>query len=170
MAAVTWNEVLCLPPWPSLHAIAPCAIPLKLPLMKVSSDQYIVVTSHDRELREDNPRSPFVTSVIWAPSDDAALRCGLHEVLRDPDTVRGAAPPTALTQLADVPTYAAITEAGRRRGDGDYFEHAEYQTLPTGKAKFVHKVVEVGRIGYCFLSASRRQAELPYAIRVSLVV
>jgi hypothetical protein len=170
MASVTWDEVLALPAWPSLSAIAPHAVLMKANLMKAGAHQYVVVASYDRELREGSPQAPFVTSAIWAPSDGAALRCGLQEVQEDDATSLSVEPPMELVPFGQIPTYAKITEAARTGRYGVYLEHAEYRVTTSGGAEFVHKVVEVGRIGYCFRSSTKRDRELPYAVRVSLLM
>jgi hypothetical protein len=168
MAAVTWSEVLTLPAWPSLRTVAPDAVTVKNNLMRVGKEQFALVTTHDRELRDDNPEAPFVTSIIWAPNENSALRCALHDI--DVDDVNDTGkPPRELLPFDTPPTYAAITEAARTKRYGDHLEHAEYRIGTSGKGEFVHKIVEVGRIGYCFRSSRARKTELPYAIRISLL-
>jgi hypothetical protein len=155
-----WRSAKQCLPWCPLSDFPFEASLLSGGLLRVGSDAFVFTVPYDQHLAK-TPLAPYVTLLVWAPSEGAALRALESEIEKD-DGVSGEPPPEMLFD-PNAKTYAAIVRAAKQQYGGEFSEHASYRIATDGA--FIQKSVSAGPFEYCFRSPSRVGAEAPFAIK-----
>ena len=153
-----WLELLGLRMWSPLSESGFETIPLSERLRKVAVGQYLLVVEADLAGRTAD--GPFVTKIVWAEGDGAALRA--IDMRKESDEVLDdAIPPRLFLPEGAEPSYGAIVNRLREIGV-EFLESDEYRIGSDGA--FVQKVIHAGQVDYCFRGPDFDVSEKLYSI------
>lgn len=162
MDSTRWEEMLRLRVWTPLLATALTAKYLSANVRKVGDQRYLFVV--DSDATGDDKASPYITMVMWAETDGAALRAADGTLEADVELPLAIPAPILLPQGSS-PEYGSILDGLRRRGE-NVLESAEYRIASDGA--FLHKAIQGDRGSYLFRRTDIVASEKPFAITLRL--
>jgi hypothetical protein len=115
----------------------------------------------DSDMRGNAGGVPYLTMVLWADSDDAALRVTDAQGASVVKHASNMEPPPELLPPGAAPTYSSLIDALRNSGE-EFLETGEYRIATDGA--FLHKVVWSSYGNYYFRSPEELADECPYVI------
>jgi len=157
---MNWARTIEIPRWTPVRQLGIKVSKIRDILFRVESDCYLIAVQHNEKL-EMFPDLHFVTSVLWAESEGAALRAALREIENDRIVV-GATPPPEMLLVSDRMTYGQIIDVLKSRKHGEYIEHASYRIARDGA--FIHRIVDTHLFEFYFRALTEDKNERPYAI------
>ena len=157
-----WSKLCHLPAWIPICELDWDTTLVESDVYRIGEGAYALAQPITRDLREGDPRAPFLTVLYWAPSDGAVRRVALNHI--DDDDGAEATPPRVLWMNAELPTYGVLLRAGRAHAEEGCTERATY----AADGRFVHKVIDFGNRQFYFRQVDVNLSERPYAVGVLL--
>ena len=153
-----WTKLISLPKWTPVAQL-PCSfVELGHRLYKIEDTQYCLVTPYNSPNLEVVVGGPFLSALLWAPSDSAAKRAVLEDKEGDDMAIQDV--PPEILPVEDALTYHKIL-LGLRTKNYDALESASYRMRD---GQFVHRVIASRLADYYFRGREDNGDELPYAI------
>jgi hypothetical protein len=157
---IDWNELVSLEEWISISRLDISFEELDESLLKISMNKYFVTSPFRGNCLEEMEGGPFLTALLWACSDGAALRA--YNMMIERDDMVTAMPPPILLPAEDANTYSAILICLKKKNLKSVIESATYRIISDGS--FVHRSIECDLASYYFRSSEHDDQEEPYAI------
>jgi len=160
---MNWKKLMKIKAW---SPVKKCGIDfefLKEGIYKLGDGAYALTSAYNKSLIEDVKNGPFVNNIFWALDDGAIYRCILQEIECFDERTDISRPPEELTIKNNI-TYGDLIKSAKTGKYGKYMECAAYRA----DGKFVHKIIDVGKLSYFFLDNAEIKDELPYSIRCTL--
>lgn len=157
---MNWNELVSLEESISISILDMSLEELDESLFKISVTKYLIISPYRGNHLEQMEGGPFLTALLWACSDGAALRA--YNMMIERDDMVTAMPPPILLPAEDANTYSAILTCLKERDLKAIIESATYRIV--GDGSFVHRSIECELASYYFRSSAHDDQEEPYAI------
>lgn len=158
-----WPELLRLRLWTPLSEVDLHTLAISENVRKIKPTQYVFVV--DSDLHGDETRTPYITMIMWAGSDGAALRAADGDLEADTKSVPDVEVPRILLPDRAFPEYESILKGLKTSGE-DVLESGEYRIASDGA--FIQRVIRGRRGTYCFRSPEDDATEKPFAILITL--
>ncbi len=166
MAAILmgWTELKRTRRWTPLSQVSPQALRVSTGVYRHDPNAYLICMPYGADLVE-RPGGPFVTALLWAADDGAAMRSQAMDI--EEDYRADVVPPDEMLLAPGLRTYRAIMREVRSGRHGEFKEWADYRTAMDGR--FVQRTVSVG--AYHFHFRSPEEVDEPcFAVRFRLSV
>lgn len=160
---VDWNRLTELRSWTPLTEVSSAAERVGDLLFRVGPMQYVIAVPYNERF-ERTENAPFVTILLWAPTDGAAKRAKLMEI--EADDLAVSPPPEVLLPKSASSTYGSIVQT-LRKGGSPVEEWADYRVAKDGA--FVHRTLSAPPHAFHFRSREEDQGEPCYAINYRLI-
>ncbi len=148
-----------LPEWGPMSQIICGSQEIAPDLHKIEDSQYFLTTPYNSPSLEPALGAPFVSALLWACSDGAALRAVSKEKEKDDNLV--CPPPSELVPSTDSITYGQILSRLKFQGVRGILEWAAYRMTD---GDFIHRVIASEIADYYFRGLDDDDDEIPYAI------
>lgn len=155
-----WKELISIPKWTALGQLPFRSSHLGRNLYAIDTNQYCLVTPYANKTFVVKPGGPFVSALLWACGDGAALRAVAGEVEKDEKILVSV--PSELLPAEAASSYHTILCGLKSKHWQGISEFAAYRISTDGA--FIHRVIDSNLASYCFRSLEKYKDELPYAI------
>lgn len=157
-----WNDILCLHAWTPLSNIESDAEQVFDGVFKIGPNAYVKTQMHNMSFETGDPHAPFITKAYWAPHLDALKRSVIGDPLIGAD--KAVIPPPEELLLGTSGLYAELIEKIPLSLKG----RAE-RAIYSNKGAFLYRLINIGRLNYCFLGNENRGNDLTFLIDISLL-
>lgn len=156
-----WSSLVKLKKWCPLAQIPYCYGSLGEGLCKLEETKYFLWTPfvHSDNEKLKGRRGHFLSALVWACSDGAALRAIMQEKEKDEEIVLP--PPPELLPHARANSYGAILSGLTAVGATGIAESAQYRWTD---GSFLQRSISSSLADYHFRSREHKANEIPYAI------
>ena len=129
-------------------------------LYQVEESCYLIAVSHDEQLQVFDD-TKFVTCLLWAEGEGAALRSTLQEIEND-RIIPAKKPPREMLLPNGSATYGAIIGTLKSNQRRQVMEVASYRIARDGA--FIHRAIHAPKLDFYFRGLTEESSERPYAI------
>ncbi len=154
-----WSQLINIPRWTQVSELGFGVYPVRDTLFQVRVNCYLIAVPHNQQL-QTFAGANFVTGLLWAESEGAALRAALKEIEVDHRIV-GVAPPRELLLAEHCLTYGEVINFLKSTNEESYTEVAAYRV---GDGAFVHREIHAPKLHFYFRHLNEERDENPYAI------